>query len=628
MTLRRRRLEATLVASLALVIFAISPADSSTENGTDVALDRAVIRALDASGADSVSAAVLYPDGHSWAGAAGIVDTRTHRRAAPSVPYAVASITKMFVATVAMQLVDDGVLALDEPVPRWIPQLRGADRITLRQLLGHTSGLAETPPVDDLSYHWTPDESFAHVPEPQCEPGACFAYVDTNYVATGQVIAAATGQPIEAEVRERILEPLHLDHTWLQGFERARGNVAPAQLANQSFDDPEGNAPSTEFVTRIGAAGALAATSSDLATFGDALFRGRIVGTEALSTMTDVAPSTPLPCPDEHRCPPAYGLGVSVEVLKGWRTWGHSGSTGSLVAYFPEQQVTVAVVTNGGGDPYAAATEIAAATPSLPTRSDLFTVDADGTRARRIPHTHGERSGAAVSPDGTKLAFTRSVGPKAELVVARIDGSDPQVVVDGLPEPGNPAWSPDGTRLAFASFRKDGPRIYVVDADGAHRRLVARGAERGAGPRFSPDGSLLAYHVYLGNDMEIRLIRPDGTGMRSVVSVPIRGRWMGYARWSPDGTRLAFTGADGGDTDVQVVALDGSNLVTLTADHVPEAEVAWSPDGRIAFSRLADIFVMDPDTPDALQQVTDTPSDEWGLDWLPDGRRIVYTGRR
>jgi Tol biopolymer transport system component len=315
-------------------------------------------------------------------------------------------------------------------------------------------------------------------------------------------------------------------------------------------------------------------------------------------------------------------------VLKGWRTWGHSGSTGSLVAFFPEQQVTVAVVTNGGADPYAAAAEIAGAIPSLRTRSDLFTVAADGARARRIANAHGERSGAAVSPDGTKLAFTRSVGPKAELVVARIDGSDPHVVVDDLPEPGNPAWSPGGTRLAFASFRKGGPRIYVVDADGAHRRLVTRGTERGAGPRFSPDGRLLAYHVYLGNDMEIRLIRPDGTGMRSVVSVPIRGPWMGYARWSPDGTRLAFTGADGGDTDVQIVTLDGSNLVTLTTDHIPEAEVAWSLDGRIAFSRLADIFVVDPDTPDALQQVTDTPSDEWGLDWLPDGSRIVHTGRR
>jgi hypothetical protein len=456
----------------------------------------------------------------------------------------------------------------------------------------------------------------------------CFAYVDTNYVATGQVIAAATGQPIETAVRERILDPLHLDHTWLQGFERARAKVAPAQLENQRFDDPEANSPSTEFVTRTGAAGALAATSRDLATFGDAFFRGKLVSSETLSTMTDAVPSTPLPCPDEERCLPAYGLGVSVEVLQGWRTWGHSGSTGSLVAFFPEQQVTVAVVTNGGANPAAAATEIANAIPSIRTRSDLFTVGADGTGARRIPHAGGERSGAAVSPDGAEIAYSRSRGTDAALVVARIDGSKRHVVVDDLPEPGSPAWSPDGTRLAFTSYRKDGARIYLVDADGAHRRLVTRGAERGAGPRFSPDGKLLAYHVFLGSDMEIRLIRPDGTGMRSVVRVPIRGPWMGYPRWSPDGTRLAFTGADGGDTDVQIVTLDGSNLVTLTTDHIPEAEVAWSLDGRIAFSRLADIFVVDPDTPDALQQVTDTPSDEWGLDWLPDGSRIVHTGRR
>jgi Tol biopolymer transport system component len=109
--------------------------------------------------------------------------------------------------------------------------------------------------------------------------------------------------------------------------------------------------------------------------------------------------------------------------------------------------------------------------------------------------------------------------------------------------------------------------------------------------------------------------------------MPVRGQYMGFPRWSPDGTKLVFTGADGGDTDIQVVALDGSNLVTLTPGHLPDADPAWGPDGRIAFSRLGDIFTVRAEAPSSLQRLTDTASEEYAFDWFPDATRIVYTGR-
>jgi hypothetical protein len=290
-------------------------------------------------------------------------------------------------------------------------------------------------------------------------------------------------------------------------------------------------------VTRIGAAGALATTASDLARFGDALFQHDLVSSDALATMTDIEPSAPLPCPDINRCPAAYGLGVGTEILNGFRTQGHSGSTGALVAFFPKQRLTIAVVTNVESDPYPAAHALAEAIPATRQRLDLFTIGA-----------HGE----GVLTNGTE-------------------------------------WSD--------------------------------------GPSWSPDGTLIAYHAYDDPEMEVRVIHPDGTGMRTVVRVPIRGRYMGYPRWSPDSTRLAFTGADGGDTDIQTVTLDGSNLTTLTTDHVPEAEPAWASDGRIAFSRLGDIFVINPGDP-KIQRITNTPSEEYSLDWFPDAGRLIYTDRR
>ena len=74
--------------------------------------------------------------------------------------------------------------------------------------------------------------------------------------------------------------------------------------------------------------------------------------------------------------------------------------------------------------------------------------------------------------------------------------------------------------------------------------------------------------------------------------------------------------------------VDGSGLVTLTDDHLPESEPAWGADGRIAFSRTGDIFVVDPDAPGVVEQVTSSATEEFGLDWFPDARCIMFTARR
>lgn len=293
----------------------------------------------------------------------------TGRRATASTSYAAASVTKMLVATVTMQLIDEGVLSLDDPVSHWVPELPGADEITLRQLLGHTSGLTETPFQPDQRHAWTPGEVLERAAAPACSPGTCFRYSDNGYVAVGRVIESATGQPIAKALRARVLKPLGLEHTWLQGFERQRGTVAPTPTPGSSsiFDDPEGNVPSTEFVTRVGASGALATTARDLATFTDALFLHDLVSADALATMTDVA-SVSLPCPEVDRCESSYGLGIAVGTLNGRKIEGHSGSTGSFIAFFPKERVTIAVVTNGGADPLAAVAALTRAIPSVAPR--------------------------------------------------------------------------------------------------------------------------------------------------------------------------------------------------------------------------------------------------------------------
>jgi D-alanyl-D-alanine carboxypeptidase len=369
---------ALAITSASIGLVAISPAGAIGSRSSDVGFARALEQARRASNAQSVSAAVVE-DGRLRTGTAGIADQSTGRRATASTPYAAASVTKMLVATVAMQLVDEGLLSLDEPVSRWLPELPEADEITLRQLLGHTSGLTETPFQPDQRHAWTPGEVLERAAAPACLPGTCFRYSDNGYVAVGRVIESATGRPIAKVLRARVLKPLALKNTWLQGFERPRGTVAPTPTPGSTslFDDPDGNVPSTEFVTRVGASGALATTARDLATFTDALFQHDLVGANALAAMTDVAPSISLPCPEVDRCESPYGLGIGVGMLNGGKIDGHSGSTGSFVAFFPEQRVTLVVVTNGGADPLAAATALTRAIPSVALTKAEFVEEAD-----------------------------------------------------------------------------------------------------------------------------------------------------------------------------------------------------------------------------------------------------------
>ncbi|MCJ7438486.1 MAG: hypothetical protein MUP97_12090 [Acidimicrobiia bacterium] len=108
---------------------------------------------------------------------------------------------------------------------------------------------------------------------------------------------------------------------------------------------------------------------------------------------------------------------------------------------------------------------------------------------------------------------------------------------------------------------------------------------------------------------------------------PIRGPSVGYPRWSPNGQELAFTGSDGFDTDIQIVGVDGSDVRTITSDHVPESDVAWADDGRLAFARFGDVVIFDVAQPGSFSPRTDTSGGEFGLEWSPGSRRLLFTSR-
>jgi D-alanyl-D-alanine carboxypeptidase len=185
--------------------------------------------------------------------ASGAVKSGGARAVAPSDRLPIGSATKSFVATVVMQLRDEGALSLDDSLASWLPDFPRAARIRVRHLLGHTSGVFDYTQDDGFAdlvladHRFTPEEmvAIAAAHDPLFEPGAGWSYSNTNYILLGRVIEAVTGHTAAAELRTRILEPLGMADTFLLGseVETSRSTGTWTRPARTSTSPPTGTAP-------------------------------------------------------------------------------------------------------------------------------------------------------------------------------------------------------------------------------------------------------------------------------------------------------------------------------------------------------------------------------------------------
>ena len=239
------------------------------------------------------------------------------------------------------------------------------------------------------------------------------------------------------------------------------------------------------------------------------------------------------------------------------------------------------------------------------TSCGIYVVRSDGTGLRRIDRARGcgagrtpprcdDDIGPAISPDGTRVAYTRQFGrvrrgeiAHTGIYTARLDGSDLRRVT--LPpsysaEDVEPQWSPDGRRIVFV--RHDvtlAPRgrqaVFVVNADGTDlRRITSYSIKAGDGPDWSPDGSQILFRSPQTEDFShsnIWTVHPDGTGLRQVTHAG-PGVRVFSASFSPDGTQITV-GMSGiaGNADVYRMAVDGSQLAAVTRTAAPDSAPDW-----------------------------------------------------
>lgn len=357
----RRVSRALVVATTTLAVVAAPAATGATtvpDDGDRIALQERLDDIVDA-GAVGALAEVRDEDG-VWRSTSGTAEEDRIQPVPVNGRFRTGSITKTFLATVILQLVDEQRMSLDDTVEAWLPGVvPDGDGITVRHLLNHTSGLYDFlrtlpfPPrqafFDNRWRTWTASElvqrAVANPPtfEP---PGRAFAYSNTGYALLGQILEEATGRPYGVEIERRIIRPLGLHATSLPGtYPRIHGphphGYVPKTVEGDLLEYTEMN-PSV-----LGAGGELISTTRDLNRFFDALLGGRLIPDRLLEEMKTAG------IEDGKK----YGLGLAWRnTACGIRVYGNDGDaltyqSWSFTSEDRRRQVTVAFTPDFAGDP-------------------------------------------------------------------------------------------------------------------------------------------------------------------------------------------------------------------------------------------------------------------------------------
>lgn len=347
------KLHASSGMVIALAMLTSCAPDKTLESKIQQLMDNTIAR----HGVHGASVAVIFPDGRlqTWVSGVSHESVMMH----PDMLFGLGSVTKNCVSALTLKLVDEGLLSLEDPLSKWLPDFPHVDNgITIRQLLNHTSGLYMFWENDDLwkaleadkRRFWKPEEVLEYIKEPHFEKGSGWRYSNTNYLLLGMILEKATEIPLPQLLRLHLWQPLGIQDAYVS----LNDHLPMDQLAHVYGDDFQFGgmdadltfAPRTshESIT-FGSSGVFMSARS-LALYTRALFRGEILNPGSLDEMLTFIPFFPVANMK------AYGLGVQKYVngfAQGKPAIGHGGGnigTTTYQVYLPDQDITVVIMAN------------------------------------------------------------------------------------------------------------------------------------------------------------------------------------------------------------------------------------------------------------------------------------------
>lgn len=339
--------------SLSVILFFSSNVSAQT---VPVGLEEKLTATLDSMllviGNKSLSAALQIEDGAVWSHAIGessaVIDVTSEYK------YEIGSVTKTLTSACVLQLVDEGLLDLDDSIYSYLTALPFVDSaITIRQLLRHQSGLYEVLAnpdfqpqlLEQLDSIWQAEDVITTFIQPAYDiPGSGWSYCNTGYILLGTIIESVTGNPFYTEIRSRFLDPLELYSIGIPAFEPYSGPIAHVWLDLDGDGDIEdGHSLFYNWLSlnsAVAAPGGYYSNASDITVWMRTYMRGDIISPTLLAEAQETITAPGLPG--------TYGLGLIHKTFIGYNAYGHGGDLAysANAWYFPELDISISVLNN------------------------------------------------------------------------------------------------------------------------------------------------------------------------------------------------------------------------------------------------------------------------------------------
>jgi D-alanyl-D-alanine carboxypeptidase len=280
---------------------------------------------------------ILYARGY------GLRDIAAHEPADAHTIYNIASNTKQFTAAAIMLLQQDGKLSVDDRLSRYIPSYPQAGRITLRELLNHTSGIPDYTDLSDVPHHATAMQFFDLVAKLPLHftPGTRYEYSNTNFMVLGIIVEQVSKMSYGEFLAHRIFQPIGMTETSTRVVPQSRPNGA----VGYSYVHPNVK-PIPQTIDDLGYGdGTINSSVIDLVKWDTALDAGRVVDASSFREMT-----TPPRAQGEGASDGAYGFGLSIGSFMGQRQVQHYGLNpgyGSINSTYPDDGFDIVMISNG-----------------------------------------------------------------------------------------------------------------------------------------------------------------------------------------------------------------------------------------------------------------------------------------